>query len=160
MSREHDITVFLKGWISKYFCFITRGWGEGSNRYLVILNSEYQLYVSSLELAGSIYQKYGSNKDVIDQLGITGVIPIHIKWGYCQWRTQNDAKSFPSFGNLADDGGKFGIRTYGKNPSGCEKANKVVFLLSILDHLHFFALIKITICFKHLKASHILSCDS
>ena len=32
--------------------------------------------------------------------------------------------------------------------------------LGFLDHLHFFALIKITMCFKHLEASHIMSCDS
>ena len=32
--------------------------------------------------------------------------------------------------------------------------------LGFLDHLHCITLMKITMCFKQLKASHIMSCDS
>ena len=35
-----------------------------------------------------------------------------------------------------------------------------LYTLRFLDHLYCFALMKITMCFKHLEASHIMSCDS
>ena len=56
------------------------------------------------------------------------------------------------------------LNIYGSNQSGCGKAKKMGCLPSIL--LVFltiyicFALMKITMCFKHLEASHIMSCDS
>ena len=54
---------------------------------------------------------------------------------------------------------------YGRNQSGCEKAKKksvifTLYTLGFLDHLHFFAWMKITMGFKHLEASHIMSGDS
>ena len=53
---------------------------------------------------------------------------------------------------------------YGRNQLGCEKAEKVGCLPSI--HFFFFTiyifvdLMKITMCFNQLEASHIISCDS
>ena len=35
-----------------------------------------------------------------------------------------------------------------------------LYSLGFLEHLHFFALKKITMCLKHLEASHIMSWDS
>ena len=59
---------------------------------------------------------------------------------------------------------KISVAIYGRNQSGCEKAKKVGFLPSILwvflTIYICFALMKITMCFKHLEASHIMSCDS
>ena len=53
---------------------------------------------------------------------------------------------------------------YGRNQSGCEKDKKMGFLPSILwvflTIYISFALMKITMCFKHLEESHIMSCDS
>ena len=56
------------------------------------------------------------------------------------------------------------LSTYGRKQSGCEKAKKVEFLVSVLwvflTIYIVFALLKINMCFKHLEASHIMSCDS
>ena len=53
---------------------------------------------------------------------------------------------------------------YGRNQSGREKAKKVKFVSSILwvflTPYFFFALMEITMCFKHLEASHIMSFDT
>ena len=54
-------------------------------------------------------------------------------------------------------------QVYGRNQPGLKKAKKKVgFSSSILffDNLHFFTLMTITMCLKHLDASHIISCDS
>ena len=53
---------------------------------------------------------------------------------------------------------------YGRNQSGCEKAKNVGFLpfilLVFLTIYIVVALMKITMCFKQLEASHIMSWDS
>ena len=53
---------------------------------------------------------------------------------------------------------------YGRNQSGCEKAKNLVFLPFILwvflTIYIFVALMKITMCFKQLGASHNMSWDS
>ena len=57
-----------------------------------------------------------------------------------------------------------GLHIYGRNQSGCEKAKHVEFLPFILwvflTIYIFIALMKITMCFKQLEASHIMSWDS
>ena len=53
---------------------------------------------------------------------------------------------------------------YGRNQSVCEKAKSLEFLPPILwvflTIYIFYALMKIIMCFKHLEASHTMSCDS
>ena len=51
---------------------------------------------------------------------------------------------------------------YGRNPSGCEWAKNVDFLPFILLGTIYIsvALMKITMCFKQVEASHIMSWDS
>ena len=53
---------------------------------------------------------------------------------------------------------------YGRNQSGCKKAKHVEFLPFILwvfwTIYIFVALMKITMCFKQVEASHIMSWDS
>ena len=56
------------------------------------------------------------------------------------------------------------LHSYGRNQSGCKNAKEVGFLPSILwvflTIYIFVALMKITMCFKQLEASNIMSCDS
>ena len=58
----------------------------------------------------------------------------------------------------------FFITAYGRNQSGCEKAKKsgnfTLYTLGFLTIYILFALMKMTICFKHLEVSNIISCDS
>jgi hypothetical protein len=60
--------------------------------------------------------------------------------------------------------GVFALDIYGRNQSECEKAKNVEFLAFILwVFLTIYisvALMKITMCFKQLEASHIMSWDS
>ena len=56
------------------------------------------------------------------------------------------------------------VLVYGRNQSGCEKSKNVGFLLFIhwafLTIYIFVALMKITMCFYQLEASHFMSWDS
>ena len=59
---------------------------------------------------------------------------------------------------------KIELRLYGRNQSGCEKAKMWNFYPLLFGFsqpfTHFFALMKISMCFKQLEASHIMSWDS